>query len=189
MKSLNKETVDFAEHVSNEIRLAAWEYTKKNMWDRLDKLKREADAILLAAAPDSPCEENIITMIFVFGSNLGGHHGAGAARVALLKHGAVYGLGVGPSGNSYAIPTKDERIESLPVERIAGYVDGFLEYAASHPEKEFQVTQIGCGLAGFTPDQIAPLFKDAPANCLFDEAWKPWFPKDDRPAARFWGTF
>jgi hypothetical protein len=121
---------------------------------------------------------------FVFGSNLAGHHGAGAARVALLKHGAIYGVGIGPSGNSYAIPTKDEVIESLPLDRIAGYVKSFMEYAALHPEKEFQVTQIGCGLAGFKAEEIAPLFKDSPANCFFDEAWLPWFPD-----ARFWGTF
>ena len=96
--------------------------------------------------------------VFVFGSNLDGHHGGGAARAAVLKFGAVYGKGVGLQGQSYAIPTMQGGVET-----IRPYVDEFIEFAAMHPEKTFFVTRIGCGSAGFTPEQIAPLFERAVA--------------------------
>lgn len=94
--------------------------------------------------------------VFVFGSNLEGHHGGGAARTALMKFGAVYGQGVGLQGQSYAIPTMHGGVGS-----IAPYVNEFIEFARSHPEKFFYVTRIGCGIAGFTDEQIAPLFLKA----------------------------
>lgn len=116
---------------------------------------------------------------FVFGSNLAGAHGAGAARYAMEHHGAVYGRGIGFQGNSYAIPTKDDRIQTLPLEDVAGYVRGFMHIAREMPDTVFHVTQIGCGLAGFTPDQIAPLFADAPRNCKFSTAWSKWLPNHE----------
>lgn len=126
-------------------------------------------------------------MVFVFGSNERGIHGGGAARVAREKHGAVLGEGFGHFGNSFAIPTcalpTSMPNHEIPLEKIASYVANFVVYAAMNPELEFQVTQIGCGLAGWKPEQIAPLFADAPGNCLFDTAWKPWL-GDDR---RYWG--
>ncbi len=123
-------------------------------------------------------------MVWVFASNLAGRHGKGAARDALLHHGAIFGLGVGRGGNSYAIPTKDGDLGVLPLGVIRGHVGSFLAYAAAHPELEFEVTQIGCGLAGYVPAQIAPMFETAPSNCAFDSAWKPWL-----PGKRFWGTY
>lgn len=112
-------------------------------------------------------------MIFVFGSNLGGIHGAGAARHAWEHEGAILHQGIGHHGNSYAIPTKDKTIRhSLPLVEIKGYVDDFIEYARAHPEFQFMVTRIGCGLAGFTNEQIAPLFVNAPKNCYFDKDWR-----------------
>lgn len=113
--------------------------------------------------------------IFVFGSNLAGVHGAGAAAFALEKHGAVWGVGVGPQGNAYAIPTKDERIETLPVKRIRPYVEQFKAYALLHPEFQFQVTAIGCGLAGYKPADIAPMFVNAPSNCEMPPEWAEYF--------------
>lgn len=113
-------------------------------------------------------------MIFVFGSNLSGIHGAGAAYFAMEYKGAIYGQGQGLQGNAYALPTKGRRIEFMPLHRVAGYVDNFIECATGRPDLTFQVTQIGCGLAGFTPAEVAPLFKDAPDNCYFDVAWLPW---------------
>lgn len=104
-------------------------------------------------------------MIFVFGSNLAGVHGAGAALEANENFGAEYGVGVGPTGRAYAIPTKDKNIQTMPLDTIASFVAAFLKYAASQPKTEFFVTAIGCGLAGYTPEQIAPMFKDAPMNC------------------------
>lgn len=102
--------------------------------------------------------------IFVFGSNLAGRHGAGAAKFARLYHGAKYGQGVGLQGNSYAIPTKDENIQTLPLECISQYVMQFLYFADANPDLEFCVTPIGCGLAGYTPEQIAPMFRHSPNN-------------------------
>jgi hypothetical protein len=124
-------------------------------------------------------------MIFVFGSNEAGVHGAGAARTAREHHGAVLGHGFGPAGNSFAIPTKDWQIFSLPIETVKFYVDRFIIYARLHPQYIFQVTAIGCGLAGFRHDVIAPLFKYAPQNCQFDSAWEPYL----GPKKAYWGTF
>lgn len=113
--------------------------------------------------------------IFVFGSNEAGIHGAGAAKAAKKDHGAMYGIGVGLCGRSYAIPTKDKKIKTLPLDKIEQYVKQFLDFAreclTTHPEYEFNVTRIGCGLAGYKNSQIAPLFKNAPINCKFDKEW------------------
>lgn len=94
--------------------------------------------------------------IFVFGSNLQGMHGGGAATVALRNFGAVWGCGVGRQGQSYAIPTMQGEVET-----IKPYVDEFIEYARQHTELTFYVTRIGCGIAGFNDKDIAPLFKEA----------------------------
>ena len=94
--------------------------------------------------------------IFVFGSNLAGAHAGGAARVAHVRFGAVWGQGVGLQGQSYAIPTMQGGVET-----IKPYVDEFVSFAAEHKEYKFLVTRIGCGIAGFTPDEIAPLFVGA----------------------------
>lgn len=97
--------------------------------------------------------------VFVFGSNLAGMHGGGAARVARKLFGAVMGQGVGLQGQSYAIPTMQGGVET-----IKPYVDEFIAFAESHPELKFYVTRIGCGIAGFTDSEIAPLFKNAPGK-------------------------
>lgn len=111
-------------------------------------------------------------MIFVFGSNLAGRHGAGAALFARQNHGAIYGKGQGRQGNSYAIPTKDKNIKTLPLSRIKEYVEVFLEYAKEHQDEQFEITRIGCGLAGYVDHQIAPMFKDATNNCYLPNGWK-----------------
>jgi hypothetical protein len=113
-----------------------------------------------------------MTEIFVFGSNEAGRHGKGAALFARQNHGAVYGQGVGRTGNAYAIPTKDLNIRTLPLLRIEQYVLDFIEYAYDHPELTFNVTRIGCGLAGYRDEDIAPLFKGAPDNCNLPDEWK-----------------
>ena len=91
--------------------------------------------------------------VFVFGSNLQGMHAGGAARIACEKFGAVWGQGVGMQGQSYAIPTMQGGVET-----IEPYVEEFMDYAFRHRELTFLVTRIGCGIAGFTAQQIAPLF-------------------------------
>lgn len=109
--------------------------------------------------------------IFVFGSNLAGIHGAGAARYARENHGAVYGQGTGLQGNSYALPTKDKHIRTLPLSDIENHVKDFLRFAIEHPEMKFNVTRIGCGLAGYKDPDIAPLFRGAPVNCILPDGW------------------
>ena len=98
--------------------------------------------------------------LFVFGSNESGLHGAGAAKVALAFE-AQIGVGFGPQGNTFAIPTKDWLIQTLPLEVIEHYVKRFIVFAKEMPNITFLVTAIGCGLAGYTPAEIAPMFKDA----------------------------
>lgn len=107
--------------------------------------------------------------VLVFGSNLAGIHGAGSAKEA-MKWGAVYGRGVGFQGMAYAIPTKGFNLaQSLPLDHIALYVDQFCIDAARNSHLKFWVVQIGCGLAGYTVEQMKPLFAKAPKNCFF--AW------------------
>lgn len=98
--------------------------------------------------------------IFVFGSNEAGHHGKGAAKLA-LGFGAKRGIGFGLVGSTFAIPTKDCRIRTLPLNRIAKHVAEFIAFAETRTELTFLVTEIGCGLAGYTPNDIAPLFANA----------------------------
>jgi hypothetical protein len=94
--------------------------------------------------------------IFVFGSNLAGAHGGGAAHIACQRFGAIWGQGVGLQGQSYAIPTMQGGVET-----IKPYVDEFILFAEQHPEYKFLVTRIGCGIAGFRDEEIAPLFAAA----------------------------
>lgn len=112
-------------------------------------------------------------VIFVFGSNLAGRHGAGSALHARLYKGAKYGQANGRQGNSYAIPTKDyDTLTVLPLERIKIYVDDFIQYAKDNPSLTFVVVRIGCGLAGYTDEQMAPLFRDCPPNVNLQAPWK-----------------
>lgn len=120
-----------------------------------------------------------------FGSNLSGIHGAGAARVAHKQHGAKLGVGEGITGNSYALPTKGYNISYMPLDQVHIHVQKFIDFAAQNIDTEFQVTCVGCGLAGFKNKEIAPLFSLAPGNCLFDTKWMPWLGKQ----RRYWGTF
>ncbi len=108
--------------------------------------------------------------VFVFGSNLAGIHRAGAAKTAHNKFGAIMGAGFGCAGNTYAIPTKDRNIDTMPIAKIKPFVDRFIKYATWMKGKDFLVTKIGCGLAGYTPEDIAPLFSGC-AN--LENVWLP----------------
>jgi len=110
--------------------------------------------------------------ILVFGSNMRGAHGAGAARVAKELFGAQTGVWSGLTGLSYAIPTKDSRLQTLPVETIRRYIDEFVRFTHERPEFRFWVTRVGCGLAGYRDEQIAPLFRGCNSNCSFAEEWR-----------------
>ena len=106
----------------------------------------------------------LMSEIFVFGSNLKGIHGKGAAKYAVERYGAIRGVGVGPQGNAYAIPTKEHPYKSLDLHQIAKHIIDFKAYASKHPEHRFKLTAIGCGNAGYKPKQIAPMFHGAPSN-------------------------
>lgn len=107
--------------------------------------------------------------IFVFGSNLAGRHGKGAALHAKRLYGAQYGVGEGLTGCAYAIPTKGHFLEILSLETIAGSINRFSEFAWNNPGMRFLLTPVGCGLAGYSVDQIRPLFEAAnlPVNVEF----------------------
>ena len=115
-----------------------------------------------------------MTKIFVFGSNLAGRHGAGAALYARKQYGAEYGVGIGPTGCAYALPTKDYALKTLTLEAIEGYIKEFIEYAEGHPDDEFMLTPIGCGLAGYRRDQIKPLIEkyNRPSNVIYTKEWE-----------------
>ena len=106
--------------------------------------------------------------IFVFGSNLEGSHGGGAALLAWRKFGTIWGQGVGLQGQSYGIPTMQGGVDT-----IRPYVDEFIAFAKQHPELTFLVTRIGCGIAGFTNEEISPLFKEAHGieNIVLPPGW------------------
>jgi hypothetical protein len=111
--------------------------------------------------------------VFVFGSNEAGIHGAGAARMAHKLFGAEMGKGFGIAGQTYAIPTKDYNIKTLSIDAIEIYVEAFIEEAKNYPYLTFLVTEIGCGLAGWMPKDIAPMFKGASENIILPESfWK-----------------
>ncbi|MBT9153350.1 MAG: hypothetical protein DDT39_00007 [Firmicutes bacterium] len=107
--------------------------------------------------------------VFVFGSNLAGRHGQGAAHTAALHFGAQYGVGEGLTGRAYALPTKNAQVQTLPLTCIAEHVDTFLRFASANPHTRFFVTKIGTGLAGYSPNAIAPLFAHAGQNVLLPD--------------------
>lgn len=115
-----------------------------------------------------------MSKVFVFGSNLAGRHGRGSARAASVHYGAIYGQGVGRQGNSYAIPTKGYHLEKLPLSVIAKHVGEFLDYANQNWTDTFGVVAIGCGLAGYKPEQVGPMFKGAPSNVLLPPEFEPY---------------
>lgn len=109
--------------------------------------------------------------VFVFGSNTEGRHGKGAAKFAMQKFGAKWGDAEGMTGRCYALPTVEARLRKMSLPRIYQFVRRFKLYAATRPELTFLVTQVGCGLAGHKVRDIAPMFKDAPQNCILPEVF------------------
>ena len=111
--------------------------------------------------------------IFVFGSNLSGWHGAGAAKAARDHFRAKIGIGVGFTGQCYAIPTKNYKVETMKYHEIIPFVEQFVHVTNSQQDMEFYITRVGCGLAGFKDESIAPLFKNCnPENCSMPEPWR-----------------
>jgi len=151
------------------------------------------DLLQVPAVP-TDSKPGVDDMVFVFGSNEAGVHGAGAALDAVTNHGAIMGQGLGRQGQSYAIATKGKYTRrdgtpgighTLPLDVVKGYVEEFIRYAEANPTENFKISQIGCGYAGFTGDQIAPFFAAAPDNCYFDSAWDGYLGS----SKKYWGTF
>ena len=112
--------------------------------------------------------------IFVFGSNLAGRHGKGAAKIAKDKFGAMYGVGQGLTGKSYAIPTKDKVLKSLSIKEINENILEFVSFVKKNSHLKFFITAVGCGLAGYKDEDIAPLFRilKENKNCSFPDRWE-----------------
>jgi len=112
-------------------------------------------------------------MIVGFGSNEAGRHGKGAAKYALDYCGAIYGQGFGRQGNSFAIPTKDANLNTLPLRKIREYFEMFCDHASGNPYSEFALTPIGCGLAGYSKREIWIMIKDVglPDNVFLTSSW------------------
>lgn len=122
--------------------------------------------------------------IFVFGSNLAGRHGKGAALCARNDWGAVYGVGHGHTGNAYGIPTKDWYLHRIPLSDIKESVEEFKEYAAFNLQLTFLVTRVGCRLAGYDDKDIAPLFKDVTENVFLPPEWEAIFFDPAKPVTK-----
>lgn len=115
--------------------------------------------------------------VFVFGSNLAGTHAGGAAKTALLHFGAVKGVGRGWSGQSYAIPTMNEHLQQMPLSQIQHYIEDFKIYTKNHPKIKYFVTSVGCGVAGYKVEEIAPMFKGISKNVIFPASFRPFVEK------------
>lgn len=152
-------TVEGSEMMWRKMRSSNREYYKKVRRAKLSGVEVDyeedffAEKESLARVTPPRIEHLRDGQIFVFGSNEAGHHDGGAARLALERFGAIYGQGNGIQGRSYAIPTMN-----LPLSTIAGYIEEFIIFADRHPEMTFLVTRVGCGIAGHTDEEIAPLF-------------------------------
>ncbi|NHC04179.1 hypothetical protein G9F31_10405 [Acinetobacter sp. 187] len=115
--------------------------------------------------------------VFVFGSNMAGTHAGGAAKTALLHFGAMKGAGRGWSGQSYAIPTMNEHLQQMPLSQIQHYIEDFKIYTKNHPKLKYFITSIGCGVAGYKVEEIAPMFKGISKNVIFPISFRPFVEK------------
>lgn len=109
---------------------------------------------------------------FVFGSNLAGRHGKGAAKDAVDYFGAEYGVGYGATGRCWAIPTKDRKLRTLDIHKIGYHIMAFLWFAHVNKHMTYVVTKIGCGLAGYSEDEIKRWFRNAPDNVILPKGWR-----------------
>lgn len=115
--------------------------------------------------------------LFVFGSNLAGTHAGGAAKIAHLHFGASKGVGRGWAGQSFAIPTMNEHLQQMPLSQIQHYIDDFKIYVKHHPKLKFFITAVGCGVAGYKVEEIAPMFKGIGQSVIFPESFRPFVEK------------
>ena len=123
--------------------------------------------------PEGEKPPRLTALVFVFGSNLEGHHSGGAARIARDEFQAERGVGQGRTNMAYAIPVI-ARGETIALPDIKQSVRQFIAYADANPTLTFYVVRVGCGVAGYADSQVAPLFAGAGVNCIFSEKWKLW---------------
>lgn len=152
-------------------RLSYWRGTRYGSY--LKALYEDAEKYRVGTLMDDP------DCIFVFGSNLAGRHGAGAARIALKEYGAARGVGLGLAGDSWALPTKDANLDTLSLPEITAQVDNFLTSVSPH--RGYAVTRVGCGLAGLEDEDMAPLFKGAPENVHLPIGWREFNGESEHP--------
>nr|WP_174505439.1 hypothetical protein [Acinetobacter sp. Marseille-Q1620] len=112
--------------------------------------------------------------VFVFGSNMAGTHAGGAAKMAVEHFGAVKGVGRGWAGQSFAIPTMNEHLQQMPLSQIQHYIEDFKIYTKNHPKMKYFITSIGCGVAGYKTEEIAPMFKGISHNVIFPISFRPF---------------
>ncbi len=115
--------------------------------------------------------------VFVFGSNMAGTHAGGAAKIALQHFGAMRGVGRGWAGQSFAIPTMNEHLQQMPLSQIEHYIDDFKIYVKNHANTKFFITAVGCGVAGYKVEEIAPMFKGIGHHVIFPESFRPFVEK------------
>ncbi|MFW1734488.1 hypothetical protein ACG94V_14040 [Acinetobacter sp. ULE_I001] len=115
--------------------------------------------------------------VFVFGSNMAGTHQGGAAKTAHLHFGATKGVGRGWAGQSFAIPTMNEHLQQMPLSQIQHYIDDFKIYTKNHPKIKYFITSVGCGVAGYKVEEIAPMFKGISRNVIFPASFRPFVEK------------
>lgn len=115
--------------------------------------------------------------VFVFGSNMAGTHQGGAAKTAHLHFGATKGVGRGWAGQSFAIPTMNEHLQQMPLSQIQHYIDDFKIYTKNHPKMKYFITSVGCGVAGYKVEEIAPMFKGISRNVIFPASFRPFVEK------------
>lgn len=154
-----------------DVVLVIWDGESKGSMDTIRKSKAAGKRCFVHHNYCEACNSDD-ELIFVFGSNLAGRHGAGAARHAVERHGAVTGVGHGITGSSYAIPTKNGALRPLSLGNISVYVKRFLKYAADNEDLNFIITPVGTGLAGYKISDIGPMFTELPANCTLSNTWK-----------------
>lgn len=168
---------ELMQHVGHDVRVVTYGSSRKNPQNVAIECNDCSEVLLDFDSPKTIKEmvswgEIPAGSIFVFGSNLAGMHLGGSAKAAFCEYGAAWGEAEGLHGQSYAIPTCDEKIRPLSLMTVAEHVARFLGFARRHRDMYFQVTKIGCGIAGFTDAQIAPLFDGAPINCLLPMDWR-----------------
>jgi hypothetical protein len=177
MAYAQKESLPTVEKVELDRYLGTWyEVARKPLYFQ-NKCDRDVTATYTLNENGNIVKSLPENTVFVFGSNMAGLHAGGAARTALEHFGAVEGVGRGWSGQSYAIPTMNEHLQQMPLSQIQHYIDDFKIYTKNHPKNKYFLTSVGCGIAGYKVEEIAPMFKGISHNVIFPQSFRPFVEK------------